>query len=69
MGKAKEKIRKKRCGRSKRQKRAKAFENIADAVTFQGYSKFKEKIRDLEIIEKELKQNELEKKRMLWKSN
>jgi len=55
MGKAKEKIRKKRCGRSKRKERASAFENIANAASLKCYDKFKEKIRDLERIEKEKK--------------
>ncbi|HUS48582.1 MAG TPA: hypothetical protein VMZ91_00315 [Candidatus Paceibacterota bacterium] len=69
MGKAKEKIRKKRCGRSKRKERANAFENIANASLKCCYAKFVEKIKDLERIEKELKQNEIEKKRMIWKNN
>ena len=58
MGKAKDKIRKKRCGSSKWKRRANVIEHVALASTMVLYDKFYEKIREQEKIEKELKQSE-----------
>jgi len=52
MGKAKKKIRKKRCGRSKRKERANAFERAAE-VSMACYDKFYEKVREQERENKE----------------
>jgi len=69
MGKAKNAIRKKRCGRSKRRERANVIEHVADSKTMVTYGKFYEKIKEQEKIKKELKQKEKIEKRSLWQSN
>ena len=69
MGKAKNKIRKKRCGRSKRKQRDSAIESAAVALTMVPYAEFYEKIRAGEKMEKELKQKEKIEKRKSWLDN